>query len=266
MNRLIFIILFQFPILLFACSCIGKDSIVNSIKYSDFVFRGKVIAKQIITIQDDSLPNRFKMRRVEYSFIETEVYKGKSVSDTIKVITGQGHGDCGFTFTIGADYIVYSNYENKYYKWGTIINPFLTTNICKRTQLYSEKENKLIKLTVRKLHKQSKGKSNTQRENVALFFESFLTDSNFQKARILYPLESEIEDKDSKEEDSYITTLLNNYRVSFNQQESDFEAKEESKNNMVIVLKGKQTGLLVEHYFSLRNNQWYLEKIRDLSK
>ncbi len=112
----------------------------------------------------------------------------------------------------------------------------------------------------------SKKKSNTQRENFALFFESFLTDSNFQKARILYPLVSETQDKDAKEEDSYITALLNNYRVSFNKQEFSFEAKEEAKNNMVIVLKGKQTGLLIAHYFSLRNNQWYLEKIRDLSK
>lgn len=152
MNRLLFTIIFQFPILIFACSCIGKDSTSNAVKHSDFVFSGRVISKRIFTIQDDSfpLPDRFQIRKIEYAFISTKVYKGKNINDTIKIITGVGSGDCGFPFNVGNEYIVYANYANKYHNWGTIVEPYLTTHICKRTMVFNKVEENFIKETISK--------------------------------------------------------------------------------------------------------------------
>lgn len=64
-----------------------------------------------------------------------KVYNGKRIADTIEIQTGLGGGDCGFPFSIGQSYIVFaSNEPKKGFKTKRIIE----TNICTKTQLYTE--------------------------------------------------------------------------------------------------------------------------------
>lgn len=53
-----------------------------------------------------------------------------------------------------------------------------------------------------------------QKEDFAVFFETYSADSNFQKSRMLLPLVSETKFKELKEE-AYVTALLKNYHSSF---------------------------------------------------
>ncbi len=86
----------------------------------------------------------------------------------------------------------------------------------------------------------SKGKLK-QKEDFAVFFETFSTDSNFQKSRMLLPLVSETKVKELKEE-AYVTALLKSYHASFNQKDwkepITVERKEELNNTIIVTLKG----------------------------
>ena len=77
------------------------------------------------------------------------IYKGKIKTKTVEIITGVGGGDCGYSFNIGQDYIIYSNYKTHYYKEGKKVQKYLYTNICTRTCKSNSNEineiNKILK-------------------------------------------------------------------------------------------------------------------------
>ncbi|MFT5969618.1 MAG: hypothetical protein ACI8ZO_000108 [Flavobacteriales bacterium] len=137
-----------------ACSCIGLASAKSALKSSEMVFVGKAISKEIVQVLDLELTELYPLDSArfhefpytthvaKYKFQIKKLYKGFTQSDTLIVFTGVGGGDCGYSFNIGVDYIVYSKdennltYHNDSYTW---------TSICSRTRVFDITEITLIK-------------------------------------------------------------------------------------------------------------------------
>lgn len=129
MNKIIFSILIIFVFAfgageVLACSCISnldkplKEQVKEAYKSASAVFIAEVI-------KIDKHPDKY------YLAIRTRVeksWKGTS-SRKITITTGQGTGDCGYSFETGKKYLVYAYGE----KDGSV-----GTNICTRTYLAAE--------------------------------------------------------------------------------------------------------------------------------
>jgi len=167
---------------IWACSCIGSSSVKSAKKNADLVISGTVIKSKIIKIWGDtSMAIRifnsikkaydidsnlnyeqwknehplFSIKKVDYTVIVKNNYKGASKKDTVTIRTGFGGGDCGYKFSIGENYLIYAdeeykiNYTNK--KLGRSLKELKNiyrTSICKRTKeltLAKEEVKELIK-------------------------------------------------------------------------------------------------------------------------
>lgn len=108
----------------YACTCIGKDKQTTESAFSSskLVVKGKIIASSdylyydtLITVLTgitfDRATSGYMMRkyRIYTLVIENSFKAEKGVTDTIRIITGYGHGDCGYEFETGKDYIVYAD-------------------------------------------------------------------------------------------------------------------------------------------------------------
>jgi hypothetical protein len=146
MNKIIVLVFVCFfPISIWACSCIGEKTVKEEISKSDIVFSGKIISKNIFTVNDDNLPLGLVLKKAEYIILITKIYKGQAASDTLRLITGVGSGDCGYEFVIGSEYIIYSVHSNKYFESGNKVDTFLYTDICTRTRRIDKNELRKIK-------------------------------------------------------------------------------------------------------------------------
>lgn len=160
MRKLTFILTLGFLLInngIYACSCIGQRTVKEEIKYSDAVLIGKIISKELVTLADSTAIKLFgndstitkgypyETVVAKYELLLTSKYKGKITSDTIKIYTGLGSGDCGVRFEVGKNYIVYGKEETYF---GQINNDWLFpkgkniywTNICSRTTIESMEE------------------------------------------------------------------------------------------------------------------------------
>lgn len=144
MAKVLFILLLLHPFITNACSCIGENSVKKEVERSDVVFSGKVLSKNIFSVNDSNLPNGFLLHKAEYVILVSKLFKGKLLCDTIKVVTGVGKGDCGYEFLIGVEYIIYAYNSDKYFESGQKTDNFLQTDICSRTRKINKKEIKKI--------------------------------------------------------------------------------------------------------------------------
>ena len=115
------------------CTCIGDVTVREEVKRSDVIVIGKVLSKKILTITDSIFPTK-QVYFADYSVYVLRNYKGKTVGNTIRVVSGVGGGDCGFEFETGGAYIIYCSYKDRYYPLGDGVDRFLYTNICRRTK------------------------------------------------------------------------------------------------------------------------------------
>lgn len=168
MNKILPIILiFCITILmsgqLYACDCDGEITVKESMKYSKIVFKGRVISTTITsdlssynvittgdTTSDPFSYGLMKNAVAVYKVKVEKIYKGKSQSDTIVIITSTNVGSCGFVFDVERDYIIYADSEgvtlipNKIRRTATD-NKTYFTHLCTRTALYSKTEERKIK-------------------------------------------------------------------------------------------------------------------------
>ena len=95
---------------------------------------------------------------MRYELLLLTSFKGHLTNDTVSIITGFGHGDCGYNFEVGKEYIVYANDEINigYGKIKKVPNTF-ETNICTRTCTLNNLELDLIRKYCRP--QRTKGKS-----------------------------------------------------------------------------------------------------------
>jgi hypothetical protein len=125
------------------------------------VFRGQVISKIVtsdlsrigVTIKGDTTSFAFKWTKNPVAVFKIKVekiYKGKSQSDTISVITPINGAGCGFGFQVGQIYIIYGT-TNDGVLPGNSLKRFSTnnqtywTNLCTRTTEFFEAEEDEIK-------------------------------------------------------------------------------------------------------------------------
>lgn len=124
----------------FACSCEGTPTLEKSYAEADAIFIGTVISKKVISVKYESV----NTTQIEYKFRRTKVFKGKSLTEIITIITGNGKHDCGYRFEMNKKYIVYAHIQNQYFDGGDKVSPFLSTNVCRRTTIYNPLEVKRL--------------------------------------------------------------------------------------------------------------------------
>ena len=150
---------------LFACSCDGESTVRESVKYSDIVFKGRVVSKLVtsdlsafgVRVKGDTTSNSFASRQIKnpvavYNIKVFKIYKGESQVDTISIITPTSGAGCGFGFQVGQDYIVYGTTKD-----GTIMGNSVErlatntktywTNLCTRTTQFFQQEEDEIRAT-----------------------------------------------------------------------------------------------------------------------
>ncbi|WP_298762029.1 hypothetical protein [uncultured Psychroserpens sp.] len=149
---LIIIVLFTtFSAKIYACDCKAEKSIKEEFKLSKSVISGLVISREEVVVTETNIQKSKESigngRLVaKYTFLISEIYKGKFSSDTISVYTGIGGRDCGVEFEIGEKYIVYGIdgvYNDRIF---TDNESSLWTINCLRTRKYEKKEIEQIKI------------------------------------------------------------------------------------------------------------------------
>lgn len=104
-------------------------------------------------------------------------------------------------------------------------------------------------------------------EDFNLFMDEFKKDSSFQVSRIDNPLIIETIDDESHGVQN--KSMQKVTYVSFDQKDwkekISIESKALSSDTIVVVLQGIDTGILIEHYFAIRNGKWFLFKIKNFS-
>ena len=160
---------------IFACSCIGQNTVKEELKHSDAVVVGTVLSKQLFVLTDSTMlkmfPNDTSMRNspmskktiARYDILLQDIYKGKFTTDTLIIYTGLGGGDCGIRFEIGKKYIFYGEKEtyfgqvNNDFKFPKAKNAFWT-NICLRTTAYHQDEITEIEKLAKKKKRKTENK------------------------------------------------------------------------------------------------------------
>lgn len=145
-----------------ACGCVGQETASEAFKSSELVVTARIIGVQKIKIWSDTSwvkwnynpavdtmtfeqykfeEENYGIHELEYAFVVESSFKGAKAGDTLRVRTGFGHGDCGFPFTVGKQYLIYavSEYSIKYTleKLGRSkkeLRGIFNTNSCQRTR------------------------------------------------------------------------------------------------------------------------------------
>ena len=100
------------------CRCAPRAPVSAAVEQAEAVFSGVVLSTS--GERDPAQPERWP---VEVTLQVTRRWKGPS-ADTLVVRTGEGGGDCGYPFQVGAEYLVYASGKDVLY-----------TGICHRTRL-----------------------------------------------------------------------------------------------------------------------------------
>jgi hypothetical protein len=121
-----------------ACSCIGKEDVKQARKKADAVFLGSVITVEQLQVSVIGVFTQFPIYVKRYTLQVERSFKGKSVPDTVVIVTGVGSGDCGFVFKLNERYVVYGsrdggNKERLFAEKPLVGRGIYWTNICTRT-------------------------------------------------------------------------------------------------------------------------------------
>ena len=98
------------------------------------------------------------------------------------------------------------------------------------------------------------------------FYKRFETDCNYQQSHVALPITSVVlNDIDINDNEIYDTLTIDEWKCekNFSSFEKTFECV--SKNVWRVVYGIPETGFRVEYYFVLKKNEWYLDRIVDLS-
>lgn len=130
----------------FACSCIGQEDVEQAYRKADVVVLGTVIGVETLEVSYGlTIVPHFAMYVNRYTVRVEHLFKGRSVSGTVVVVTGLGGGDCGFLFEMDKRYVIYgddngSNKTRMYADKPLKGRGIYRTNICTRTRAYDDAE------------------------------------------------------------------------------------------------------------------------------
>ncbi|WP_431216968.1 hypothetical protein ACQ86N_21895 [Puia sp. P3] len=145
------------------CNCEGELGTSDAVKYADCVFKGTVISKSAISnpigygikILGDTLSHFYRFTKAPIAVYQIKVeklFKGKSSSDTLTIMTPVNGAACGFIFDSGERYIVYATKEDETIPGDKIkristSDKIYWTNMCTRTAQWSQtEENEILKI------------------------------------------------------------------------------------------------------------------------
>lgn len=146
-----------------ACDCVGQLTVESQFKSADIVVIGNVISftpihladsSTYLTYNSDSTLHHGSGGKIifAYDIKVISIVKGKKNIKTITLLTGNGHGDCGFKFEVGEKYIIYANtksYFEQQSPQGQYVHykdqNVFWTSICSRTVSFNKEELKSIK-------------------------------------------------------------------------------------------------------------------------
>lgn len=95
------------------------------------------------------------------------------------------------------------------------------------------------------------------------FVERFVSDCEFQRSRVLFPVEALLHEEDTvrvvvvDEKDWGECVSFSDYIVKVGPSVTD--------GATVMIVQGKDNGVLVEYRFGLVDSKWYLKRIEDYS-
>jgi len=106
--------------------------------------------------------------------------------------------------------------------------------------------------------------SHATAESFFTFFNNFSKDSIFQIARIDSPLlvikSDEVDESKEWMDVQYVSFKQKDWKETIK-----ITIEELTPDTTRVLLQGEDTGIYLEHYFALRNLQWHLYKILNLS-
>ena len=100
-------------------------------------------------------------------------------------------------------------------------------------------------------------------EDFKEFVERFVSDCEFQRSRVVFPVEALLHEEDTvkvvvvDEKDWGECVSFSDYIVKVGPSVTD--------GATVMIVQGKDNGVLVEHRFGLVDNKWFLKRIEDYS-
>jgi hypothetical protein len=143
-----------------ACKCQGETTVRAAVQHAQVVISGRIISRLITTnlkpygvavVGDttDWAYRNMKFPVAVYRLKIDKLYKGKSVTDTITIITPVNGAGCGVRFEVGERYIVYATatdevaHSSKVRRVSTGGRAYWT-NLCTRTSSWFEEEDKAL--------------------------------------------------------------------------------------------------------------------------
>ena len=100
-------------------------------------------------------------------------------------------------------------------------------------------------------------------EDFKEFVERFVSDCEFQRSRVLFPVEALLHEEDTvrvvvvDEKDWGECVSFSDYIVKVGPSVTD--------GATVMIVQGKDNGILVEYRFGLADSKWFLKRIEDYS-
>jgi hypothetical protein len=143
-----------------ACKCQGETTVRAAVQHAQVVISGRVVSRLITTnlkpygvavVGDttDWAYRDMKFPVAVYRLKTDKVYKGKSLADTLTIITPVNGAGCGVRFEAGKRYIVYATvadeitHSNAVRRVATGGRAYWT-NLCTRTSSWFEEEDKSL--------------------------------------------------------------------------------------------------------------------------
>jgi len=145
----------------FACSC-KEVSVKKALRNSEYAFVGKV--KSIVkhdfvdsTSVSNGKVNYFKYTLYDFKFQIIETYKGKSKTGFITLTTTGTEDDCGGYYAENETYLIYAYTidTNPYFEKWLKIKPYLTTDICIGSEVFSKVNSRRLR-KLRQIGKRNK--------------------------------------------------------------------------------------------------------------
>ncbi len=148
-----------------ACSCEDEETISESVKSKDVIFKGQVVSISIYPMPDslgiliigDTSTINTKWLYYPTALVKIKLdksFKGHLTSDTLTILTPLHDASCGFQFRIGQTYLVYATIYDELVVYNHIrkrsihTNTFWT-NACTWTREWNlTEENEIIKETI----------------------------------------------------------------------------------------------------------------------
>ncbi len=144
------------------CTCLpSSETVETQVKSYDIIFKGRVSKiDTVLYITEDFINSGLASRDSGgyftnhlVTFSVKTIWKGNVSDSNIKIMTGQGGGDCGYYFTSNKEYIIFArkrpyiiidSIDKIKFTFTTHDEHFFETNDCSRTTDKVKQEEKIL--------------------------------------------------------------------------------------------------------------------------